>query len=99
MEQAEDASKFITFFDDVKIENKEPVVCEHLSGYINILRGTNNDSAFSRGLCTPAVTVPNGFNFYSPVTNPSKNTACYNYQVNWENNPLDSITVTHAHSY
>ena len=99
MEQAEDASKFITFFDDVKIENKEPVVCEHLSGYINILRGTNNDSAFSRGLCTPAVTVPNGFNFYSPVTNPSKNTACYNYQVNGENNPLDSITVTHAPSY
>lgn len=99
MENAEDASKFITFFDDLKIENKEPIVYEHLSDYITILRGTNNDSAFSRGLCTPAVTLPNGFNFYSPVTNPAKPTASYNYQQNGDNNPLDSITVIHAPSY
>ena len=99
MASAEDASKFVTFFDDVKIEDKTPPVYEHLSDYITILRGTNNDQAYSRGLCTPAVTLPNGFNFYSPVTNPSKPTASYNYQVNGENNPLDSLTVIHAPSY
>ena len=98
MKNAEGASKFITFFDDLKIENKTPQVYEHLSDYINILRGTNNDGAFSRGLCTPGVTVPNGFNFYSPVTEPSKSTASYNYQVNGSNNPLDSITVIHIPS-
>ena len=99
MANAEDASKFITFFDDVKIEDRTAPVYEHLSDYITILRGTNNDQAYSRGLCTPAVTVPNGYNFYSPVTNPNKPTASYNYQVNGDNNPLDSVTVIHAPSY
>ena len=99
MDEAEDASKFLTFFDDLKIENKTDPTYAHLSDYITILRGTNNDSAFSRGLCTPGVALPNGYNFYSPVTNPAKATASYNYQVNGDNNPLDSITVIHAPSY
>ncbi|MBQ7847538.1 MAG: GH92 family glycosyl hydrolase [Clostridia bacterium] len=95
MDGAEDASRFIAFFDDLKIAQRPEVQYEHLSDYINILRGTNNDSAFSRGLCTPAVSVPNGFNFYSPVTDISKSNACYNYQQNRDNNYLDSISVMH----
>ena len=95
MDGAEDASRFIAFFDDLKLENRAEPCYGHPSDYVNILRGTNNDSAFSRGLCTPAVSVPNGFNFYTPVTDISKSNACYNYQQNRDNNYLDSISVMH----
>ncbi len=99
MENADDASKFITFFDDLKIEDKAEVKYEHLSDYINILRGTNNDIAFSRGMCTPGVTMPGGFNFYTPVTNADSATLPYTYQQAGEGNPLDSITVIHAPNF
>lgn len=99
MENAEDASKFVTFFDDLKIEDKAEVVHEHLSDYINILRGTNNDIAFSRGMCTPGVTVPGGFNFFTPVTNADSPTLPYTYQQSGEGNPLDSISVIHAPNF
>ena len=95
MKEAVDASRFISFFDDIRIEDRPLPQYEHLADYVNILRGTNNDSAFSRGLCTPAVSVPNGFNFYSPVTDVSKSNACYNYQQNRDINPLDSISIMH----
>ena len=99
MENAKDASKFITFFDDLKIEDKEEVTYEHLSDYINILRGTNNDIAFSRGMCTPGVTMPGGFNFLTPVNNPQAATLPYTYQINRGSQPLDSITITHAPNF
>ncbi|MBQ8912131.1 MAG: glycoside hydrolase family 92 protein, partial [Clostridia bacterium] len=95
MDGAVDASSFIAFFDDIKIEDCPIPEYAHLSDYVNILRGTNNDSAFSRGLCTPAVSLPNGVNFDSPVTDVSKSNACYNYQQNRDINPLDSISVMH----
>ena len=95
MDEAEDASRFVTFFDDLKIEDKAEVVYDHPSDYVNIVRGTNNDQPFSRGLVTPAATVPNGFNFYTPVTNVVRSNCCYNYQHGGGNNPLDSITIMH----
>lgn len=99
MDNAEDASKFITFFDDLKIEDKKEVVYENLSDYINILRGTNNDIAFSRGMCTPGVTLPGGFNFYTPVNNADSATLPYTYQQTRAGNPLDSISVIHAPNF
>ncbi len=99
MEEAEDASKFITFFDDLKIEDKAEVVYEHLSDYINILRGTNNDIAFSRGMCTPGVTLPGGFNFFTPVTNADSATLPYTYQQSGKGNPIDSISIIHAPNF
>lgn len=99
MDKAEDASKFVTFFDDIKIENKVEEKYEHLSEYINILRGTNNNIAFSRGMCTPGVTVPNGFNFVTPVTDPEAPTLPYTYQQNGDGNPIDSFSVIHAPNF
>ncbi len=99
MDNAEDASKFITFFDDLKIEDKKEVVYENLADYINILRGTNNDIAFSRGMCTPGVTLPGGFNFFTPVNNADAPTLPYTYQQTREGNPLDSISVIHAPNF
>ncbi len=99
MEDIEDASRFITYFDDIKIEDKAEVEYEHLSDYINILRGTNNDIAFSRGMCTPGVTLPGGFNFFTPVNNSDSPTLPYTYQQSGDGNPLDSISIIHAPNF
>ena len=72
-------AKFQTYFDDIEIYNQDYPVYSHLSDYVNILRGTNNTGNFSRGLTIPAVTVPNGFNFWIPATSASSNSA-YEYQ-------------------
>ena len=68
------AKQFIAHFDDLVIENRAEESYQHLSDYITTLRGTNNTTTFSRGLTTPFITMPNGFNFYTPVTNPASNT-------------------------
>jgi len=68
------AKKFHAFFDSLVIENKADPVYEHLSDYINTLRGTNNTTSFSRGLTTPFINMPNGFNMVTPVTNSGSNT-------------------------
>lgn len=72
-------SKFQTYFDDIEIYNQDYPIYSHLSDYVNILRGTNDESSFSRGLTAPAVTVPNGFNFWTPATNAASN-KIYTYQ-------------------
>ena len=94
---------FLAYFDDIKIENKAQITYEHLSDYIDIRRGTNNNnpnmgSPFSRGLTTPGVCTPNGFNFYTPVTDPTNNQVCYKYQLAGKNNTLDSMSVMHVPS-
>lgn len=91
------SNKFLAYFDDIKIENKAPVVYEHLSDYVNILRGTNNTTSFSRGLTTPFVTMPHGFNFYAPVTT-SHSSQPYMYQLSGKNNTLRHMTITHVPS-
>lgn len=68
------AKKFQAFFDSLVIENKSAPSFAHPSDYINTLRGTNNTTSFSRGLTTPFINMPNGFNMVTPVTNPGSNT-------------------------
>jgi flagellin-like hook-associated protein FlgL len=74
--------RFAAHFDDIKISEvpKSFYERENLAEYVNILRGTNDSSAFSRGLTSPSVVVPHGFNFWSPSTNIDMNTN-YNYQL------------------
>jgi len=67
------AATFLAYFDDLVIGNKSKIAYEHLSDYINPLRGTNNTTSFSRGLTAPFCDIPNGFNFYTAVTNPGSN--------------------------
>ena len=85
---------FLSYIDDIKIENKAPKVYDHLSDYVNILRGTNDSPSFSRGLTAPAVTTPHGSNFWVPVTNSNDN-KMYNYQ----SSVLDHIAISHEPSY
>lgn len=74
-----DLADFQTYFDDIEIYNQDNPVYSHLSDYVNILRGTNDEGSFSRGLTAPAVTMPNGFNFWTPSTNAASN-KIYTYQ-------------------
>ena len=41
---------FRSYIDDIRIYQATDPVYEHLADYVNILRGTNDSPAFSRGL-------------------------------------------------
>ncbi|NGP46591.1 glycoside hydrolase family 92 protein [Bacillaceae bacterium SIJ1] len=68
---------------------------------VSILRGTNSNGTFSRGNNFPAVAVPHGFNFWTPVTDAGSTTWLYSYQEqNNENNlpELQAFAVSHEPS-
>lgn len=68
--------------------------------YVNILRGTNANGTFSRGNNFPAVAVPHGFNFWTPVTDAGSNWI-YSYQQdnNKDNNPeIQAFALSHEPS-
>ncbi|MGM9681326.1 MAG: GH92 family glycosyl hydrolase [Eubacteriales bacterium] len=90
-------TKFLAYFDDITIENRDEVVYDHLSDYISILRGTNNTKSVSRGITVPLVTVPNGFNEYTPA-NTTDELQPYYYQENGDGCSLRHITVNHTAS-
>lgn len=73
-------SKFQGWIDDVKIAPKAPEKRKaHLSDYASTVRGTNSSGSFSRGNNFPATAVPNGFNFWTPVTNAGSTSWLYDY--------------------
>lgn len=78
--------------DDIKIEaNPTPAQYSRLSEYANILRGTQSTGDFSRGNNAPAVAVPHGFNFWTPMTNADSGSWVYNYNRNNTSNNLPAI--------
>ncbi|MBQ7354702.1 MAG: GH92 family glycosyl hydrolase [Clostridia bacterium] len=93
MNEATTNPRFLAYFDDLVIEDKAPVVHEHLSDYILTTRGTNCTTSFSRGLTTPFITMPNGFNFIAPITEVGSNQP-YHYQ----NNTISQFSVSHVPS-
>lgn len=92
-----DGTVFMGYFDDIVIKDAVQEPYEHLSDYVNILRGTNNTLMYSRGITTPLVTMPHGFNAYAPMTE-SKSTLPYYYQLAGTKNTLRHMAVTHAAS-
>ncbi|MCJ7842140.1 GH92 family glycosyl hydrolase [Lederbergia sp. NSJ-179] len=79
--------------DDIKIEaNPVEKTYNRLSDYVNTLRGTQSNGTFSRGNNFPAVAVPHGFNFWTPVTNAGSNWI-YAYH---ENNNADNLPTIQA---
>ena len=93
MDNSTTAAKFQAYFDDLVIEDKAPIVHDHLSDYILTTRGTNCTTSFSRGLTTPFITMPNGFNFFTPVTEVGSNQP-YHYQ----NRVISQFSVSHVPS-
>ncbi|MGM9636467.1 MAG: GH92 family glycosyl hydrolase [Eubacteriales bacterium] len=85
--------RFLTYFDDLSLYDQADTVYTRPCHYINILRGTNDSPAFSRGLTAPAVLLPQGFNMYAPCTNHGGNKH-YDYLAH----TMDSISISHEPS-
>lgn len=55
------------------IAQETPFVKQALASYVNTLRGANSNGDFTRGNTFPAVAVPFGFNFWTPVNRNDSN--------------------------
>ncbi|MFB7493628.1 GH92 family glycosyl hydrolase [Streptomyces sp. NPDC056161] len=89
-------AKFRGWLDDVSVKQVAPEKPKaHLSDYALTTRGTNSSGSFSRGNNFPATAVPNGFNFWTPVTNASSLSWLYEYA---KANNADNLPTIQAFS-
>ena len=89
-------AKFQGWIDDISIAPKAPEKRPaHLSDYASTTRGTNSSGSFSRGNTFPATAVPNGFNFWTPVTNAGSDSWLYEYA---RGNNADNLPTVQAFS-
>ncbi|MGP3985121.1 GH92 family glycosyl hydrolase [Streptomyces sp. KR80] len=95
-------AKFRGWVDDISIAPKAPEKpLAHLSDYAVTTRGTNSSGSFSRGNNFPATAVPNGFNFWTPVTNAGSTSWLYEYARanNADNRPtVQAFSASHEPS-
>ncbi|KGN37378.1 GH92 family glycosyl hydrolase [Knoellia subterranea] len=99
------ATKETTFggwIDDLKID-PSPAALDRTSptNAVDIRRGTNSSGSFSRGNNLPISAVPNGFTFFTPVTNANSQSWQYDYQSgnNAQNRPvLQGLGISHEPS-
>ena len=95
-------AKFRGWLDDVTLKTVAPEKPKaHLSDYASTIRGTNSSGGFSRGNDIPATAVPNGFNFWTPVTNASSLSWLYDYarSNNAQNLPtIQAFSASHEPS-
>lgn len=96
------AGAFRGWLDDVTLAPKAPEKrLAHLADYVSTTRGTNSSGSFSRGNTFPATAVPNGFNFWTPVTNAGSQDWLYEYarKNNADNLPtLQAFSASHEPS-
>ncbi|MEV0371783.1 GH92 family glycosyl hydrolase [Streptomyces sp. NPDC050636] len=96
------APSFRGWVDDITIRPKAPDrPLAHLSDYAVTNRGTLSSGSFSRGNTFPATAVPNGFNFWTPVTNAGSSDWLYEYarKNNADNLPtLQAFSASHEPS-
>lgn len=89
------------YIDDIKIE-QNPVYPNYTrpSEYVNTLRGTHSNGRFSRGNTFPAVAVPHGFNFWTPVTDAGSNWLYAYHESNNEDNlpMIQAFSLSHEPS-
>jgi predicted alpha-1,2-mannosidase len=62
--------------------------------YVNTLRGSHSNAEFSRGNTFPAVTLPFGFNFWTPITEGNSENWLYRY----DRTTLQGFGVSHQPS-
>ena len=95
------AARFEGFLDDLRIGPAlDQATDQRPSDYVYTLRGTNSNSMFSRGNNIPAVTLPHGFNFWTPVTDAGSDWM-YQYQARNDanNHPrLEAFSLSHEPS-
>lgn len=90
---------FHAYLDDIVL-NSAPARAPTPADLVDTRRGTNANGRYSRGNTFPAIAVPHGFNFWTPVTRGGSNWL-YQYQEN--NSPdnhlaLEAISLSHEPS-
>ncbi|GLY66713.1 GH92 family glycosyl hydrolase [Amycolatopsis taiwanensis] len=88
------------WIDDVRIAERT-VEQRDAVDWIRTTRGTHSSGEFSRGNTFPATAVPNGFNFWTPVTDASSLSWLYEYhRRNDEGNrpALEAFALSHQPS-
>ncbi|WP_353951051.1 GH92 family glycosyl hydrolase [Knoellia sp. S7-12] len=88
--------------DDLKID-PAPVALDRSSptDAVDVRRGTNSSGSFSRGNNLPISAVPNGFTFFTPVSDANSQSWQYYYQAgnNAQNRPmLQGLGISHEPS-
>jgi predicted alpha-1,2-mannosidase len=94
------AATFEGYLDDLRIGAASVDTRQRPSDFVDTRRGTNSNDRFSRGNNFPAVAVPHGFNFWTPVTDAGSNWI-YQYQQRngADNHPrLEAFALSHEPS-
>ncbi|MFJ4714021.1 GH92 family glycosyl hydrolase [Streptomyces sp. NPDC088785] len=101
-DSAKGPAKFRGWLDDIAVKRAATAAPKaHLSDYASTTRGTNSSGGFSRGNTFPATAVPNGFNFWTPVTNAGSDSWLYDYarDNNADNLPtMEALAASHEPS-
>ncbi|WP_446215348.1 GH92 family glycosyl hydrolase [Micromonospora sp. IBHARD004] len=96
------STRFQGWLDDITLAGAPtPIDGSSLTNYVDTRRGTNASGSFSRGNNLPISAMPNGFNFFTPVTNATSNSWEYDYQRNnnTANLPtLQGLAISHEPS-
>ncbi|MBQ1018689.1 GH92 family glycosyl hydrolase [Micromonospora sp. D93] len=100
--QATGETRFQGWLDDVEVTAAPASIDgSKLTNYVDTRRGTNSTGGFSRGNNLPITAVPNGFNFFTPVTDATSDSWEYEYhRVNNEANlpMLQGLAISHEPS-
>ncbi|MFI5910981.1 GH92 family glycosyl hydrolase [Dactylosporangium sp. NPDC051541] len=100
--QATAATRFQGWVDDVTVTGTAAAIDgADRTNYVDTRRGTNASGSFSRGNNLPITALPNGFNFFTPVTNATSDSWEYEYQRanNGANLPtLQGLAISHEPS-
>lgn len=89
------------WLDDVRIGEQARLAVSRPSDYVLTTRGTQANGTFSRGNNIPAVTMPHGFNFWTPATDAGSLSWLYSW--NEKNGPdnrprLQALNLSHEPS-
>ncbi|HWC24326.1 MAG TPA: GH92 family glycosyl hydrolase [Flexivirga sp.] len=93
--------KFSAWFDDLSVQRAPKTDLTNRASIVDTRRGTLSSGDFSRGNNLPATAMPNGFNFFTPMTNGKSRSWEYTYASsnNDANLPsLQGIGVSHEPS-
>ncbi|MET8043592.1 GH92 family glycosyl hydrolase [Micromonospora sp. NPDC005215] len=100
--QATGETRFQGWLDDIELTAVPASIDgSKLTNYVDTRRGTNSTAGFSRGNNLPITAVPNGFNFFTPVTDATSDSWAYEYhRINNEANLplLQGLAISHEPS-
>ncbi|MGI5516240.1 GH92 family glycosyl hydrolase [Streptomyces sp. CA-106131] len=96
------STRFQGWLDDISVAGTPTSIDgSSLTKFVDTRRGSNASGSFSRGNNLPISAMPNGFNFFTPVTNATSNSWEYDYQQgnNAANLPmLQGLALSHEPS-